>query len=115
MFGMGATDMAGVLATGETWLRVPETILVNWKGMLRPGVCAKDMALAQCARLGLNGGDYQVVQYTGNAVRALDMSDRMTLCNMAAELGAMTGLIEADDTTATYLKSVGVDLAGENA
>lgn len=110
MFGIGATDMAGALAVGETWIRVPETILIEWTGKRASGVSAKDMALAQCGRLGLNGADYQVVQYTGNAVQALDMSDRMTLCNMAAELGALTGLIEADETTINYIRAVGGDV-----
>ncbi|MBZ0216570.1 MAG: 3-isopropylmalate dehydratase large subunit [Fimbriimonadaceae bacterium] len=110
MFGIGATDMAGVLATGETWIRVPETMLIKWTGSRRTGITAKDMALAQCARLGLNGGDYRVVQYIGEAIGALDMSDRMTLCNMAAELGALTGLIEADETTTEYVRAAGGDI-----
>ncbi len=107
MFGVGATDMAGVLATGETWLKMPETILIRWSGTLADGVSAKDMMLRACTRLGMDGGDYQVVQYEGEAVRALSMTERMTLSNMAAELGAMTGLIAPDGVTADYVVQAG--------
>jgi 3-isopropylmalate/(R)-2-methylmalate dehydratase large subunit len=113
MFGVGATDMAGVCATGETWIRVPETIRLRWSGSLGRGVAAKDMMLALCARLGMDGGDYQVIQYDGAAVAELPMAERMTLCNMAVELGAQTGLIAPDATTADYLREAGAELAGE--
>ncbi|MFX7792956.1 aconitase family protein, partial [Acinetobacter baumannii] len=59
MFGIGATEMAGVLATGEIWLRVPQTIRIEWDGTLPDGVCAKDIMLFLCARLGLGGGRYE--------------------------------------------------------
>jgi 3-isopropylmalate/(R)-2-methylmalate dehydratase large subunit len=109
MFGMGATDMAGVLVTGETWIRVPETIRLRWAGRLGCGVAAKDMMLHLCARLGMNGGDYQVVQYEGDAIAALPMAERMTLCNMAVELGAQTGIIAPDETTAEALREAGAE------
>jgi 3-isopropylmalate/(R)-2-methylmalate dehydratase large subunit len=107
MFGIGATEMAGVLVTGETWLRVPETIRIDWSGSLAPGVCAKDVMLALCARLGMDGGDYQVIQYTGSLISGLPMQERMTLCNMATELGAQTGLIAPDDTTSAAIAHAG--------
>lgn len=107
MFGVGATDMAGALATGETWLRVPETIRVEWKGQLPDGVSAKDIMLRLCAELGMDGGKYRVVQYTGEAITALSMPERMTLCNMAAELGGMTGLIAPDETTVAAVLDAG--------
>ena len=107
MFGVGATEMAGVLATGEIWLRVPETIRIDWTGRLSRGVSAKDMMLHLCARLGMDGGRYQAIEYSGEGVRALPMQERMTLSNMAAELGAQAGLIEADETTAKYLNAAG--------
>jgi 3-isopropylmalate/(R)-2-methylmalate dehydratase large subunit len=107
MFGIGATEMAGVLITGETWIRVPETIRVDWSGNLPAGVCAKDVMLALCARLGMDGGDYQVIQYTGSLIADLPMQERMTLCNMATELGAQTGLIAADAKTAAYIAAAG--------
>lgn len=103
MFGVGATDMAGVLVTGETWVKVPHTIRIEWSGKLGTGVAAKDINLALCARLGMDGGKYQAIEYTGSLVSALPMQERMTLCNMAAELGAQTGLIAPDETTAAYL------------
>ncbi len=109
MFGVGATEMAGVLATGEIWLQVPETILIEWQNRLSPGVLAKDMMLALCGRLGMDGGGYQAVEYTGEAVRALSMQERMTLSNMAAELGAQAGLIAPDEVTQEWLESVGGD------
>jgi 3-isopropylmalate/(R)-2-methylmalate dehydratase large subunit len=109
MFGVGATEMAGVLATGEIWLRVPETILIECEGRLGRGVAAKDIMLHLCARLGMDGGRYQAVQYAGDTVTALPMTERMTLCNMAAELGAQAGLIAPDTTTADYIRAVGAD------
>lgn len=109
MFGVGATEMAGVLATGEIWLRAPETILIECVGWLGPGVAAKDIMLHLCARLGMDGGRYQAVQYAGDTIAALPMAERMTLCNMAAELGAQAGLIAPDQTTADYIRAAGAD------
>jgi 3-isopropylmalate/(R)-2-methylmalate dehydratase large subunit len=99
--------MAGVLATGEIWLKVPETIRIEWTGRLQRGLSAKDMMLFLCARLGMDGGRYQAVEYAGEAVRALPMQERMTLSNMAAELGAQVGLIEPDETTLDFLRKAG--------
>ena len=107
MFGVGATDMAGVLVTGETWLRIPGTIRVEWTGRLCPGVAAKDVMLALCAWLGMDGGAGAVVEYGGAVVEAMDMAERMTLCNMAAELGAVTGLIAPDEITAAHIRGAG--------
>lgn len=109
MFGIGATEMAGVLATGEIWLKVPGTILIEWQGQLSDGVTAKDIMLALCGRLGMDGGQYQAVEYTGEAIAALSMQERMTLSNMAAELGAQAGLIAPDETTAAFLAGIGAD------
>ena len=114
MFGIGATEMAGVLATGEIWIKVPETILVDWSGTLAPMVTAKDMMLHACGKMGMDGGGYQAVEFTGDVVRALDMQERMTLSNMTAELGGQTGLIAPDSNTAAYIKTAGgpdIDLA----
>lgn len=110
MFGVGATEMAGVLATGEIWLKVPETILIEWTGRLGQGLSSKDIMLFLCGRLGMDGGRYQAVQYSGDAVRALPMQERMTLSNMAAELGAQAGLIEADATTFEFLRKAGATI-----
>ena len=107
MFGVGATDMAGVLATGEIWVVVPETIRIELTGGLPDGVCAKDVMLALCARLGMDGGGGQVIEYVGDAVTALPMPERMTLCNMAAELGAFTAIIAGDDVTDEFVRNAG--------
>jgi 3-isopropylmalate/(R)-2-methylmalate dehydratase large subunit len=104
MFGVGATEMAGVLATGEIWLKVPETIFINWKGKLNNLVTAKDMMLATCRQIGMGGGQYQAIQYIGEAIYNLSIQERMTMSNMAAELGAQTGLIAPDKKTVDYIK-----------
>jgi len=104
MFGLGATEMLGVLVTGEIWLKVPHTIVLQFDGAFAPGVSAKDAILFLIGRFGLDGGQYQAVEYRGAAIRALPMQERMTLCNMAAELGAQTGLISSDTVTQEFLK-----------
>jgi len=109
MFGVGATDMAGVLVTGETWVKVPGTIRIEINGALPVGVSAKDILLHLCARLGMGGGGYQAVEYTGSTVAGFSMTERMTLSNMAAELGAQAGLIAADETTADHIRAAGGD------
>ncbi|HEY3074530.1 MAG TPA: 3-isopropylmalate dehydratase large subunit [Burkholderiales bacterium] len=105
MFGIGATEMLGVLVTGEIWLKVPHTIAMDFDGAFAPGVSAKDVMLFLIGRFGLDGGQYQAVEYRGPAIRALPMQERMTLCNMTAELGGQTGLIASDDVTRDYLKA----------
>lgn len=107
MFGIGATEMAGVLATGQIWIKVPETILLQWNNTLPPLVTAKDMMLATCRDIGMGGGRYQAIQYAGEAVRSLNMQERMTMSNMAAELGAQAGLIAPDDVTASFITNAG--------
>lgn len=104
MFGIGATEMLGVVVTGEIWLKVPQTLFMRWTGRLAPGVSAKDMMLAMLGRFGMNGGQYQAVEFCGEAVRALSMEERMTLCNMSAELGAQAGLVAPDATTCAWLQ-----------
>ena len=104
MFGVGATEMAGVLATGEIWLKVPETIFISWKEKLNNLVTAKDMMLATCRQIGMGGGQYQAIQYIGEAIYNLSIQERMTMSNMAAELGAQTGLIAPDKKTVDYIK-----------
>jgi 3-isopropylmalate/(R)-2-methylmalate dehydratase large subunit len=109
MFGVGATEMAGVLATGEIWLEVPGTVRIEWTGRLAPGVSAKDIMLFLCGRLGMDGGRYQAVEYVGEAIRALPMQERMTLANMTAELGGQTGLVPPDAVTAAAVTAAGGD------
>ena len=110
MFGIGATEMLGVLVTGEIWLKVPQTIAMEFDGAFAPGVSAKDAMLFLIGRFGLDGGEYQAVEYRGAAILALPMQERMTLCNMAAELGAQTGLISSDTVTQEFLKLKDLDV-----
>ena len=113
MFGIGATEMAGVLATGEIWLRVPETILIQWDNSLGEYVTAKDMMLAVCGKIGMGGGRYQAIQYAGAGIQDLSMQERMTMSNMAAELGAQAGLIAPDQVTADYVTAAGGQLSDD--
>lgn len=108
MFGIGSTEMLGVVTTGEIWVQVPRTILMRWDGRLAHGVTAKDMMLAMIGRFGMNGGAYQAVEFSGEAVRALPMQERMTLSNMSAELGAQVGLVAPDEVTRDWLRAHGV-------
>ena len=108
MFGIGSTEMLGVLVTGEIWLKVPHTLQMVWSGKLGRGVTAKDIMLFLCTRFGLDGGQYQAVEYAGSAIRALPMQERMTLANMSAEFGAQAGLIAPDEVTRAYLKNAGI-------
>ncbi|MDO9277210.1 MAG: 3-isopropylmalate dehydratase large subunit [Polaromonas sp.] len=113
MFGIGSTEMLGVMVTGELWVRVPETIRMQWNNTLSPGVAAKDMMLHMVGRFGMNGGQYQAVEFCGSGVQALSMQERMTLSNMSAEMGAQVGLIAPDETTRQWLLNAGVAAAAE--
>lgn len=108
MFGIGSTEMLGVLVAGEIWLRVPHTIRLRWDNRLEHGVSAKDMMLFLCGYLGMDGAKYQAVEYVGTAVSALPMQERMTICNMTAELGGQAGLVAPDEVTLQWLEQVGV-------
>lgn len=107
MVGVGATEMTGVLATGEIWARVPETVKIDVKGTLKPGVAAKDVILKLCGDHGIMGFNYQALEYGGDAVSAMSVQERMTLANMAAELGAKAGYCEPDQKTADALSEWG--------
>ncbi len=102
--GMGATDIAAVWAEGEIWLRVPETIKIEFKGKLPKYVIGKDLVLLVCRDLGMEGGTYKALEYCGETVDNMTMDDRLTLTNMAIEAGAKNGVIAADDTTMKYLE-----------
>ena len=103
--GVEGTDIAAVMSTGKLWFRVPETIHIELKGRLQPGVWAKDITLTMLGRLGAEGANYRALEYAGTAVSAMEIDDRMTLANHAAELGAKAALLEADDKTIAWLKS----------
>lgn len=102
--GVGATDMAEIFATGKLWLRVPQTIRITVEGKLEKGVSAKDMTLYIIKNLGADGANYKAVEYYGDAISALSMPERMTLCNMAIEMGAKAGIVPPDEKTDDYLK-----------
>ncbi len=103
--GVGETELGFAWATGRLWVKVPDTILVRLEGRLRPGVHAKDMMLHTVAELGVLGAVYEVLEYAGPAARALSPSERFTLCNMSAELGAKTGVFPCDATTEDFLRA----------
>jgi 3-isopropylmalate/(R)-2-methylmalate dehydratase large subunit len=102
-FGIGTSEVENVLATQCLLQRPSKTFKVNVDGVLRPGVTAKDIILAFCAKVGVGGATATVLEYTGSAIRSLSMEGRMTVCNMSIEAGARAGLIAPDDTTFEYL------------
>ncbi|TAL22996.1 MAG: 3-isopropylmalate dehydratase large subunit [Frankiales bacterium] len=103
-FGIGTSEVEHVLATQTLPLVRPRTMAVNVEGRLQPGVSAKDLVLALIAQVGTGGGQGHVVEYRGEAIRALSMEGRMTVCNMSIEWGARAGMIAPDETTYAYLK-----------
>jgi 3-isopropylmalate/(R)-2-methylmalate dehydratase large subunit len=105
--GVEGTDLSAVMMTGKLWFRVPETIRVGMAGRLQPGVWAKDLTLHMLGRLGAEGANYRALEYTGPAVAAMSIDDRMTLANHAAELGAKAALLEADEKTVEWLRARG--------
>ena len=102
-FGIGTSEVEHVLATQCLLQRRPKTFEVRFDGALPAGVTAKDMILAVCAKIGVGGATGHVIEYRGQAVQALDMEGRMTVCNMSIEAGARAGMIAPDDVTFAYL------------
>ncbi|MDT7550725.1 MAG: 3-isopropylmalate/(R)-2-methylmalate dehydratase large subunit [Actinomycetota bacterium] len=103
-FGIGTSEVEHVLATQTLPLVRPRTMAVNVEGDLPPGTTAKDLVLALIAQVGTGGGQGHVVEYRGDAIRALSMEGRMTVCNMSIEWGARAGMVAPDETTYAYLK-----------
>jgi 3-isopropylmalate/(R)-2-methylmalate dehydratase large subunit len=103
-FGIGTSEVEHVLASQCLLQRKPKTLEVRFEGALRPGASAKDLVLAMIAKLGVGGATAHVIEYTGPAIRALDMEGRMTVCNMSIEAGARAGMIAPDEVTFAYLK-----------
>lgn len=101
--GVGSTDLGCAMATGETWLRVPETIRVTLEGRPGPWTTAKDLILAAIGRIGVDGASYRALEFDGEAVEGLSVEGRLTLCNMAIEAGAKNGVVAADARTAAYV------------
>ena len=102
-FGIGTTEVGHVLATQCLLQRKPKSLAIDLSGPLQPGVTAKDVILATIARIGVDGGTGHVIEYRGDAIEAMDMEARMTVCNMSIEAGARAGMIGPDDTTFEYL------------
>jgi 3-isopropylmalate/(R)-2-methylmalate dehydratase large subunit len=103
-FGIGTTEVGHVLATQCLLQRRPKTLAINVKGRLPGGVTAKDLILAIIGKIGVGGGTGHVIEYRGEAISALSMDERMTVCNMSIEAGARAGMIAPDETTFAYLK-----------
>jgi 3-isopropylmalate/(R)-2-methylmalate dehydratase large subunit len=103
--GVGSTDMAAAMALGEIWLKVPEAIKFVYYGKLKPWVGGKDLILHTIGKIGVDGALYCSMEFTGEAIQALGISDRFTMCNMAIEAGGKNGIIEPDGKTAEYLRN----------
>jgi 3-isopropylmalate/(R)-2-methylmalate dehydratase large subunit len=104
--GVGSTDMAAAMATGEVWLKVPETIKFIYNGKLNKWVEGKDLILYTIGNIGVDGARYMAMEFTGNAIKSLSMDQRFTMANMAIEAGGKNGIIEPDDITIRYVKEV---------
>jgi 3-isopropylmalate/(R)-2-methylmalate dehydratase large subunit len=102
--GVGSTDLGAVLAMGEIWLRVPETMKVVYSGTPGPWVVGKDLILSVIARIGDDGARYMAMEHTGDTIAHLSMESRLTLTNMAIEAGAKSGIVAPDETTLKYVK-----------
>jgi len=102
--GMGSTDVAAILITGRTWLRVPETIRYEYKGRLPRWVTGKDLILATIGKFGVDGAQGKAMEFAGEAISQLSSEERLALPNMAVEAGAINGIIEPDEKTLEYVK-----------
>jgi 3-isopropylmalate/(R)-2-methylmalate dehydratase large subunit len=102
--GVGSTDFAAAMLTGEAWFKVPESIKVVFRGRLRKWVSGKDLILYLIGLIGVDGALYQALEFTGETVAALTMADRFTMANMAVEAGAKNGIFAPDETTRAYVE-----------
>ena len=101
--GVGSTDLAAGIATGECWFKVPSAIRFVLKGQLRPNVSGKDVILSIIGQIGVDGALYKSMEFTGPGVASLTMDDRLCICNMAIEAGAKNGIFPVDEITTEYL------------
>jgi len=106
--GIGSTEMAAVFMSGKLWFKVPETLKVEVDGALPPMVLPKDVILKIIGLVGADGATYKAVEFCGSTVKSMSVDGRLTLCNMAVEMGAKTGIIETDEKTMNYLGGLGV-------
>lgn len=102
--GVGSTDLGIALATGEAWFKVPETIKVNITGKKPEYICGKDVMLTLIGMIGVDGALYKALEFAGEGVKELNMTDRLTIANMAIEAGAKNGIFPVDDETLNYIK-----------
>ncbi|WP_319508089.1 3-isopropylmalate dehydratase large subunit [uncultured Methanolobus sp.] len=107
--GVGATDMAEIFASGKLWFKVPESIKITAEGKFNKGIYAKDLTLKIIGTLGVAGATYKAAEFYGSTIESLSMSGRMTLCNMAIEMGAKTGIVPPDSTTFDFLKDIAAE------
>lgn len=105
--GMGSTDIAVAFALGKTWLKVPSSFKIVVNGKFRENVCSKDLMLYLIGKIGADGATYRALEFCGEAISNMQMSERFTLANMAVEAGAKAGLFETDDKTYEFLKENG--------
>ena len=105
--GMGSTDIAVGMALGKTWLKVPATFKIVVHGKFREGICSKDLMLHLIGMIGADGATYKALEFTGDTIDNMCMSERFTLANMAVEAGAKCGLFVADDKTKEFLTQRG--------
>ncbi len=102
--GVGSTDMAGAMTTGETWFKVPHSIKFIYYGKLNRWVFGKDLILYTIGRIGVEGARYKAMEFTGEVISSLPMEQRLTMCNMAIEAGGKSGIVAPDKITEDYLK-----------
>ncbi|KFD41055.1 3-isopropylmalate dehydratase [Peptococcaceae bacterium SCADC1_2_3] len=102
--GVGSTDLAAAMASGEIWLKVPSSLKFIYSGQLSPWVGGKDLILFTIGKIGVDGALYAAMEFTGPVIRQLPMADRFTICNMAIEAGAKNGIITPDEITLAYVK-----------
>ena len=111
--GVGSTDMGCVFASGKLWFKVPETIRFEINGKLGKHVYGKDIILKLIGMVSAKGATYKACEFGGEVVRKLNVSERLTMCNMAVEMGGKTGIVEPDKVTLEYLKEMGIEFDGD--
>lgn len=103
--GVGSTDLGVAIATGQAWFKVPESIKVNITGKKPAGICGKDVMLTLIGMIGVDGALYKALEFTGDGIKELSMTDRLTIANMAIEAGAKNGIFPVDEKTLEYVKN----------
>ena len=103
--GVGSTDLGVIMATGQTWLKVPATIKLVFEGKLARWVCGKDLILYSIGLLGVEGANYKTLEFSGEVIKSLSMAQRLTMANMAVEAGAKNGIFEPDEITRAYMEN----------